>query len=115
MRPLQLVAGGEVIELGSLNGRGGLRPKDQQYQERRSQRAYCQAVVTISREHRRCPLVRPRTFERHRVVALLALEAEATSVNVLTRMTGTADHRWLDDVLRPDMAIGATYLCVGTR
>jgi len=48
-------------------------------------------------------------------MALLALDTEATSVNVLARVAGTTDHRWLDDVLWPDMAFGATCFCVATR
>src|SRR5690242_1679793 len=71
--------------------------------------------MTLSPEHWRCPLIRPRTFERRRVVARLALHAEATSMNVRTCVAGAADHRRLDDVLRSDMAVGATCLCVGTQ
>src|SRR5262249_45113775 len=54
----------------------------------------------------------PRTLERRRVVALLAVDPEATGMDIFARMTGAADHRWLDDVLRPDMTVGATDLGV---
>lgn len=60
----------------------------------------------------RRPSIRPRTFERRAVVALLAFDSETASMNIVTGMTGSADHRWLDDVLRADVAIGATDLCV---
>lgn len=48
-------------------------------------------------------------------MALLTLGAEATAVNVVLGMTAAADHRGLDDVLRPDVALRAADGGVGTR
>ncbi len=67
----------------------------------------------MSPDHECCSLVCPWTMEGGRVVALLAFLAEAPRVYVITGMTGAANHRGFDDVLRPDVAIGATDLCVG--
>ena len=45
-------------------------------------------------------------------MTLLTLLPEAPLVHVVTRMTRTADHRWLDYVLRADVAVGAAHFCV---
>src|SRR3569833_2647461 len=68
-----------------------------------------------SPDHDCCPLVSPRAFEAGRVVALLTLLPEAPLVHVITRMTGTANHRGFDLVLRSDVAVGATHLRVGAQ
>ncbi len=101
MRAAQLVAGGQVVELGSLYGRCMRREQQGQNESRDG-----------SPEHGCLPLARPRPSERSRVVALLALGAEAPGVDIVSRMTGSADHRGLDDVLRPDVAVGASDLRV---
>jgi hypothetical protein len=48
-------------------------------------------------------------------VTLLAACPEATGMHVVTRMTRAADHRWLDDVLRPDVAVGTPDPGMGTQ
>jgi hypothetical protein len=45
-------------------------------------------------------------------MALLAFRAEAPGMHIVACMAGTADHRWLDDVLRPDVTVGAADLRV---
>ena len=95
---------------------GHQRHKQDQYQGRDRCRAARQKYdFLISPDHWCRPLVRPRAIEGGGVVTLLALLAESSGVHIVTGVTGTANHRRLDDVLRPDVAIGATDLCVGSQ
>jgi hypothetical protein len=105
MGSLEFVTGGQVIKLGALDcpGRGckeyGKRHRDDHFRD-------------ASPEHSYRPLVCSRAPEGSRVVTLLALRSEAPGVHVIAGMTRSADHRWLDDVLRSDMAVGTTDFCV---
>lgn len=105
MGALELVTGGQVIKLGALDrpGRGckedGKRHRDDHFRD-------------ASPEHSYRPSVCSRAPEGGRVVTLLALRSEAPGVHVIAGMTCAADHRRFDDVLRSDMAVGATDFCV---
>src|SRR3954471_15332846 len=110
MEPAQLIPGSQVVKLGTLNRFGVGRHEHEEQQSQRQEECGCDDF--LSPDHARCSLVCPRAFEGSRVVTLLTLLPEASLVHIVTRMTGTADHRGLDYVLRADMAISATRLCV---
>jgi hypothetical protein len=112
MGSLELVARGQMVELGALNGRCLGHMKQHQPKRDDQLRCACQYPVRISPEHSYSPLVCPRASEGGRVVTLLALRSEAPGVHVIAGMARSADHRRFDDVLWPDVAIGATDLCV---
>ena len=112
MSSLELVTGGQVVELGALHGGCGRRKQPGQRERDDELRGVCQQPARSSPEHSYRPLVSPRASEGGRVVTLLALRSEAPGVHVIAGMTGSADHRGLDDVLRPDVAVGATDFCV---
>jgi len=101
---LQLVPGRQMVELSALDCCRMLY--EQQHDRERCDR---------SPEHCSDPLACPRTPEGGRVVTLLALRSEAPGVHVIPRMTRSADHRRLDLVLRPDMAVGAADLGMSTQ
>ena len=88
-----------MVKLGALHGECMRR-------EQQGQDEGCEN----SPEHDCRPLACPRPLEGGRVVTLLALRSEAPGMYVVSRMTRAADHRRLDDVLRPYVTVGATHL-----
>lgn len=59
-------------------------------------------------------VVGPWPLEAHGGMAELTLCAEPAAVNVVFRVTPATQHRRLDDVLRLEVALGATDLRMGT-
>lgn len=112
MGSLELVTGGQMVKLRALHGPRGRRKKQGQRQCDDRFRDACQTGAWSSPEHSYRPLVCPRSPEGGRVVTLLALRSEAPGMHVIAGMTRSADHRRLDDVLRPDVAVGATDFSV---
>ncbi len=60
-------------------------------------------------------VIGPWPLEARRGMAELALFTEAAAVHVVFRVTPAAQHRWLDDVLRFQVALSATDLRMGAR
>lgn len=118
MESAQFIPRSQMVKLGALDGGcvGHQGHEQDQHQGRdRCRAAHQNSDFLISPDHWCRPLVRPRAIEGGGVVTLLALLAEPSGVHIVTGVTGTANHRRLDDVLRPDVAIGATDLRVGSQ